>query len=573
MLNLAEQVLSEVLKKAPLNDDLLAYLHALLLREEDDGYPMFYKSPNELTQDYIDVYAYSIVWLLRRLPPYVPAKDGLKVRIFNLLGFENKSEDIVHIPPQFRPSSEVFKGDTYYRQKGKFCIKPFTKFLNDFLIFKVGVEFPHSARRKHTQLVGGTGSGKTTLLQQLIANDLKTGASMIVIDSSGDLINTLKHSNLIPPERLVIADPKDCVLNPLSLNMFDTGQHELAKEDPVAYVGHINNVVSLLNFLFSSVLDFDISGQQATLLDFCCSLLLKVPNASIKEFVDLLENGTEKYQEYIKTMPEISQSFFRTAFPEGRKASQYRMTKEAIHRKLLGLMKSETFGAMFSAPENKFDMSEIMDQGKVLLISTNIGFLGKESCAFFGRYFISLITQAALQRERILDDTKRHPVYVYIDECGDYFEKEDSQIVSLLDKGRKYNVGITLAYQGSDQLEQRVQNAIKRDANIRIVGSPDPSEFFRLKRELKVDQIPETPGSYAVYIKGWSHGFVAQSHLGVIKKAGRRTHEEMNTVIQENRAKYCIDYELPESTPGFPVKEAKSDEAKGVPDDPLAPYT
>lgn len=577
MTPLADNVLNEVLKAVEVPDDLLEFLYLLLAKEEKSGYPAFLLKPKGVTHEHVDVYAYAIAKIIKDLPPFVLVGEGLSIPIYSAMGLSGEDLDNQEfLPVKFRAwEYEETKMAREYPgpHGGPFTFAPYCKFFHEILYFNVGIQFPHSARRKHTQLVGGTGSGKTTLLQQLIANDLKTDASVIVIDSSGDLINTLKHSKLISSERLVIVDPKDCVLNPLSLNMFDAGQHQLAEEDPVEYVGHINNVVSLLNFLFSSVLDFDISGQQSTLLDFCCSLLLKVPNAGIKEFVDLLENGTKPYQEYIDTMSEISQSFFRSAFPEGRKASQYRTTKEAVQRKLMGLMKSDTFGAMFSAPENKFDMAEIMDQGKVLLISTNLGFLGRESCAFFGRYFVSLIAQVALQRDSIVDDKKRHPVYLYIDECQDYFKSEDSQIESLLDKGRKYNVGITLAYHGSDQLDPKVHKAIKGHANIRIVGSPDPSEFFRLQKELKVDSVPDTPGSYAVFVKGSRRGFIARSKLGIIENAEKRTAKEMEAVMEANRAKYCIDGETRYKTPETPVKELKRDEAKGIPEDPLAPYT
>ena len=205
-------------------------------------------------------------------------------------------------------------------------------------------------------------------------------------------------------------------------------------------------------------------------------------------------------------------------------------------------------------------MSEIMDQGKVLLISTNRGFLGKESCAFFGRYFVSLIAQATLQRDSILDDSKRHPVYVYIDECQDYFEKEDYQIESLLDQGRKYSVGITLAYHAPQKLDPKVHQAIEGHANIRIIGSPKPNEFFRLQKELKVDYVPDTPGSYAVFVKGSRRGFIARSKLGIIENAEKRTQEEMEAVMEANRAKYCIDGETLYKTPGIPVKELKSDD-------------
>ena len=53
-------------------------------------------------------------------------------------------------------------------------------------------------------------------------------------------------------------------------------------------------------------------------------------------------------------------------------------------------------------------------------------------------------------------ERQRRPTYVYVDECGDYLNSRDVNIEDILEKGRKFNVGITLAHQQIQQLPQDV---------------------------------------------------------------------------------------------------------------------
>jgi len=581
--NLADHVLKEVIKKINLSDELLGFLYTLLAREEQKGYESFYIKPRGITQEYVDVYAYTIIHILSDLPTHRSSKDGLRVQVHELKGWGCEGLDVLlPIPVEFQPSIEELTpsqkrewGKDYLTHPSKFSLKSYSRLFQELVNFFLSIKFSPDSRKKHTQIIGGTGAGKTVLLQQLIAEDIKSGASVIVMDSSLDLINTLKYSSIIPPERLRIIDPRDSVEYPLSLNMFDIGYEELSKLDPVAYQSEMTNVIGLLTFMFSSIMGEELSGHQAGFLRFCCSLMLRVPGATVLTFIDLLENGTDEYQQYIDEMSDVAQSFFRTGFPAvgNRKLKdELAVTRRSIHRRLLWLLDNDTFRSFFTSPRNKFDISEVMNNGQVLLINTDEILLGKDGRAFFGRYLISLLDQASLKRT-LMPKAKRTPVYVYIDEAGDYFEHESKMLTSLMYKGRKSNVGLTLTHHDTEQLDSRVYKSIRGSANIRIVGSPDPGEIYSLKKELKVDFIPETPGAFAVYVKGDPSGFIARSRLGVIEEGGRRSEEEMQNIIMENRARYCVDGDILEKTPGIPVKVVKSGETKGIPEDPLAPYT
>ena len=543
MSDFPEKVLEEVTNAVFIPQDLLEYLFLLLVREKKLEYPsiQYSKIP---THAYADVYAYVLISLFKNSPQLI--ERGIKAPILGSYG-----------------GYTVPEGVTFYS----------SQLLNDLTTFLVPFRFSQSLRRKHTYILGDTGSGKTQLIQQLIMSDLDTNASIIVIDSQGDLINKLKRTKLIDPERLIIVDPVDSVTYPLALNMFDIGQGR-TNLDPISQERHINGVVGLLNFVFSAVMDSSLTDKQSVVFNFCIRLLLNIPNATMETFVDILEKGVGDYERYIDQLPKVAQNFFTNAFPgtpSGR--NEYGHTRQEILRRLYFLLENPTISRLFHSPKNMLNISEEMDSGKVILISTDRSLLKRQGCAFFGRYFISLIAQAMQDRLNRPEEHRRK-CYVYIDECGDYLNSSDANISDILEKGRKYNVSLTLAHQQIQQLPQDIFQSVRTNTAIKFVGSCSPSDARTLKEDLYCETLHQSrPLHFVTITKGSRTPFVTRITYGLLEESEQRTDDEMETVMVMNRAKYCVSYKTPPQSPKMPHSEVKRDEPKDTPDDPLADYT
>ncbi len=88
-------------------------------------------------------------------------------------------------------------------------------------------EIPEARRFEHSHIVAGSGHGETQTLQYFIARDIEAvergDKSIVVIDSQGDLINTILKARTLPPEQIVLIDPED-IGYPVCLNLFSVGQ-------------------------------------------------------------------------------------------------------------------------------------------------------------------------------------------------------------------------------------------------------------------------------------------------------------------------------------------------------------
>ena len=542
-----------------LPDYLLEYIY-LLLEEEGKNYPCFrgVYSKSDLTKKHIDVYAYCILRLLNAPYRFREPGQGIRVPLYQLWGYEYEALENI----SFNSNDIGMKVESYSEGLWR-----------KILELPVYIRFRWKDRFKHTWILGGTGAGKTVLLQQLISYDIQTKASVIVIDSSGDLIDKLKHSKLIHSNRLVLIDPVDSIQNPLALNMFDV---DLDLNDPVMYERQVNNVVEQLNFIFSSILESDLTDKQSIVLDFCCALMLRVEGATVTTFLELLRkqfwSDLSEYHDIIETMPPTAKEFFKTAYPSGSRVSnEFRTTKGEVHRRLLSLLSNTTISRLFTSPVNRLDIGKEMDKGKIILINTHRSLLGRNGCAFFGRFFLSQISQATIHRLNI-PENKRRPTFVYIDECGDYLQTDDANVTDLLDKARKYRVGLTLAHQRIGQLTAGVYSAFKANSAIKIVGSPEDGNVNTLLRDLRLEQIPSNPGRFGAFIKGTRRGMFIRSRMGIIEEGPQRSEDELENVIRENRAKYCVgDYKPPEK-PKIERREEKCDEPNDTPNDDIESF-
>ena len=295
------------------------------------------------------------------------------------------------------------------------------------------------ARFEHQWVIAPSGTGKTTLLQTQIVEDLarvqRGECSIIVIDSQNQLIPKIARLKFFAPGqplhgKLVVIEPDPDY--PPALNVLDIGLSELSPRDRYRMQAEaLENIKSCLATM---------ADTQDDMLSYIVELCFVIPGATIQTIVDILKpNGLDQYREYLDEVDQTCRDYFETSFTPRSQSTN--VTKEALTRRLMGMLRNRTFRRMFLNERGKFNMAKELEEPRVILINTDLEFLRPDACQLFGRFFIAQLLQASEMRgERSL------PVFCYIDECQDYIANDDNA-AKLMDKARKRKVGMIFAHQ------------------------------------------------------------------------------------------------------------------------------
>lgn len=443
--------------------------------------------------------------------------------------------------------------------------------LTELFRLKTPFAIPDERRFEHTHIIAGSGHGKTQTLQYFITKDLKAVASgdrtVVVIDSQGDLINTILTAKVLPPERIVLIDPED-IGWPVCLNLFAVGQDRLGDYDPLERERLTNSIIELYDFVLGSLLSAGMTAKQSVIFRYVTRLMFHIPNATIHTLRELMEpGGTEKYREHIAKLDGTPRRFFETEFD----SKEFASTKTQVLRRLYGVLENQTFERMFSRPESKFDMFTEMNAGKLILINTAKSLLKEQGTEIFGRFFIALIAQAAQERAT-LPDWERLPVMVYVDEAQDYF---DQNIGIILSQARKYRVGMVMAHQYLGQLSGGLQEAFEANTSIKLAGGVSARDARALAGQMAADpqMVQEQPkGTFATYIRGLTERAVPMSFpFFVLEKMPRATKEDIDAIRQRCREAYAEPWSAEAGQEDAPTQDLPEPPTENDTDDPLKP--
>jgi len=411
--------------------------------------------------------------------------------------------------------------------------------LKDLFNLKTSFTIPEDRRFEHTHIVAGSGHGKTQTMQYFIAKDLedvaKSDKSVVVIDSQGDLINTILKARLLPPEKIVLIDAED-IGYPVSLNLFSVGQDRLEGYGDLDRERLANSIIELYDFVLGSLLSAGMTAKQSVVFRYVTRLMFHIPDATIHTLRELMEaGGTDKYRQYINKLEGTPRRFFETEFD----SKEFTNTKTQVLRRLYGVLENRTFERMFSNPESKFDMFTELNQGKLILINTSKSLLKEQGTQIFGRFFIALIAQAAQERAT-LPDYDRLPTMVYIDEAQDYF---DQNIGVILSQARKYKVGMIMAHQFLGQLSNGLQEAFEANTSIKLAGGVSARDARALAGQMAADPglIQQQPkGTFATFVRGLTERAVPISFpFFVLEKMPKTTNKEREAIREYSRKNYA----------------------------------
>jgi hypothetical protein len=423
--------------------------------------------------------------------------------------------------------------------------------LLDFLSIKVPIGFPTERRFEHTVIVAGTGHGKTQTLEALVCEDLRQirPPGLVVIDSKGDMVKRLAKLDLFNPDdgplrdKLIVIDPRE---GP-SLSPFDVGLRHIQDADSDSVEEVVNGIISELGYFFKALLGAEISGPMSGVFNPLIQLLVRIPGANLETLAQAVDDPTVLIEK-AHGLPEIIKTFLTTQYKE----LSAKETRNAVKRRVYMLMTSSpSFARMFNAPCNNLDLAAALNEGKIVLVSTEANFLHDFS-PLFGRYIISQAMCAARRRAAI-PEGERQPAFIVVDEAGEYFDDRTETMLRTL---RSYKVGGVLAFQDFGKLAPGLHSAISSSTSIRLAGGKiddlkyaghlvhaEP-EFVRQMR--KVDR---TFSDFACYIDGVTpNGIALRVPHGTVDSLPPMSDEQYARMRAANKARLVAKPESKDRT-------------------------
>ena len=104
---------------------------------------------------------------------------------------------------------------------------------------------------------------------------------------------------------------------------------------------------------------------------------------------------------------------------------------------------NSTIRNIIGQPKSAFNLREIMDGRKILLVNLSKGKIGALNAQLLGLIFVSKINMAAMSRADI-EESQRKDFYMYVDEFQNFATETFGEILS---EARKYRLALIMAHQ------------------------------------------------------------------------------------------------------------------------------
>lgn len=432
----------------------------------------------------------------------------------------------------------------------------------DIFATDVPLYIPEAIRFEHTHVLAGTGHGKTQTLQFLIAGDLeealKERRSVVVMDSQGDLLQTLMHSRYFEEgglrDRLIYIDPQD-IECPVGLNLFDVDFGDATRSNAVARETILNGTIELYEYFFGGLLGAELTQKQGMVFRYLATLMTRIPGANIHTLLELMENG-EKFKPFMQTLPGSARLFFETRFFD----RTFSETKKQILTRLWGVLANQTLDRMMSAKKNSVDLFQSLQNGSIVFINTAGDFLGREGSSIFSRMFVALLGQALMRRAAVAKH-ERTPTYIYIDEAE---EVVDLTLTRLLAQVRKYKGAITFAHQNLDQLESSIRAGVMANTSIKLAGGVSAKDAHTLAGDFRCDAdflLSQKKGKRDTHFACFARNVTDQAvtlsiPLGYLESQEKLSAAEYQELLETSRQKYGVPYSEDFHSHEFPDEAA-----------------
>lgn len=302
-------------------------------------------------------------------------------------------------------------------------------------------------RQRHMYVIGKTGMGKSTLLENMAAQDIQTGEGMAFIDPHGSAIEVLLE--YIPEDRLddvVYFAPFD-MENPIAFNIM---------EDVGEDTRHL--VVSGLMSTFKKIWEDAWSARMEYILTNALLALIEYPDTTLLSVNRMLAD--KQYRD--KVVDHVKDPAVKAYWVDEFASYTERFAAEAlpaIQNKIGQFTGNPLIRNIIGQPKSSFNVREMMDQKKILLINLSKGLVGETNADLIGSMLITKIYLAAMSRAELppAQMAQMPNFYFYVDEFQSF---ANSTFANILSEARKYHLNLIIAHQYVAQMEEKIRDAV-----------------------------------------------------------------------------------------------------------------
>jgi hypothetical protein len=300
-------------------------------------------------------------------------------------------------------------------------------------------------RSRHMYIIGQTGAGKSGTLELLALSDIFHGQGYAIIDPHGDF--AIDNLRFIPGGRLedvVYFNPADTA--------YPLGFNPLEVTNPNMKSNISSEVIGVLKRMFAE----SWGPRLEYILRYTILALLDRPETTMLDITRMLTDKKFRKETLGYCTDTVVLQFWNIEFASWTEKFQAEAIAPILN-KVGAFTANPIIRNIIGQPKSTFNIREIMDNGKILVVNLSKGLLGEDNSSVLGAFLVTKIQLAAMSRSDIPNIEDRRPFYLYVDEFQNF---ATDSFATILSEARKYGLNLTVANQYTSQMSETVRNAV-----------------------------------------------------------------------------------------------------------------
>lgn len=305
-------------------------------------------------------------------------------------------------------------------------------------------------RQRHMYVVGQTGTGKSTFLENLALQDMVNGDGFAFVDPHGDTVEKLL--TLVPKERtedVIYFSPADMEY-PMGLNLFEF--HSPDQKDFL-----IQEALNMLYKLYDPQHQGIMGPRYESLFRMAALTVMADPAGGT--FIDIpkLFRDPQYVKQKLKYVTDLNViEFWTKEMPASQRSNDFGEVVSWFVSKFGAFLSNEMMRNIIGQTKSAFNLREIMDNKKILLVNLSKGRTGDLNSKLLGMIFVMQFQAAAMSRSDI-PESERQDFSLYVDEFQNF---STDSFATIMSEARKYHLNLIVANQFTTQLTEEIRDAV-----------------------------------------------------------------------------------------------------------------